>query len=334
MRDILHKLSRRQHLSRDEARAAFDRMMAGDASDAHIAALLMGLAVKGVSPDELTGAAEAMRDRAVVIPHDDSVPLLDTCGTGGDVKGTFNISTAAAILVAACGVKVVKHGNRSASGKFGSADVLEKLGLNLDLPIERLGACLEEVGICFAFARNHHPAMKHVAAVRSTLGIPTIFNLLGPLSNPARAKHQLIGVFSPDVGELMARTLLALGSRRAWVVHAEDGLDELSTLGPTRVWEVKDGDVVSWTLDPASLGLDRPNLSAIQVDSVHTSADMIRDIVNGKRGPARDIAVLNAAAGLVITGDRQNLADALSRVDAVIASGAAQHTLAQLIAFA
>ena len=334
MRDLLKKLACRQSLTREETRAVFSAIMSGEVPETQTAALLMGLAVKGVAADELIGAATAMRERAVVIPHDESEPLLDTCGTGGDIKGTFNISTAAAILVAACGVKVIKHGNRSASGKFGSADVLERLGLNLDLPLERLRDCLAEVGICFAFARNHHPAMKHLAAVRSALGIPTIVNLLGPLSNPGGAKHQLIGVYSPQATELMARTLLALGSRRAWVVHADDGLDELSTLGPTQVCEVSDGGVHPWTLHPESLGLKRPELSELQVDCVHTSADMIRDIFNGKRGPARDIAALNAAAGLVITGKQRNLADALQRVDAAIESGAAQLTLTRLIEFA
>ena len=236
MRDILLKLSRREDLTRDEARQAFELIMSGQAGQAQVGGLLVGLASKGTTAEELIGAATVMREKAVAVdagcaPEDGVV--LDTCGTGGDVRGTFNISTAAAIIAAACGVRVVKHGNRSASSKSGSADVLEKLGVKLELSADQLTRCVNEANICFAFARSHHPAMKHVAAARTALGIPTIFNLLGPLTNPGRARHQLLGVFAPELTDRMASVLRGLGSTRAWVVNAMDGLDEISTLGPT-----------------------------------------------------------------------------------------------------
>ncbi len=334
MRDLFHKLIKRQHLSREETRIAFETIMSGQATDAQVAGLLMALATKGVDLEELIGAAGVMREKVVPVKRDEDEVVLDTCGTGGDVKGTFNISTAAAILVAACGVKVVKHGNRSASSKSGSADVLEKLGVRLDLDPGQLRHCLEAAGICFAFARNHHPAMKHVAAARTSLGVPTIFNLLGPLTNPAQARFQLLGVYSKPLTELLAGVLKETGSRRAWVVHAEDGLDELSTLGPTHICELNKGKVECWTLDPADLGLVKPKLADLQVDSVDASAAAIRSIMHGEFGPKRDIAALNAAAGLVITGRAGDLAQGLIAVDDAITSGKARETLQKLVQFA
>lgn len=334
MRDLFHKLINRQHLTREEAKSAFEAIMDGQASDAQIAGLLMALSTKGVCLDELLGAAGVMREKVVPVDRGVDEVILDTCGTGGDVKGTFNISTAAALLVAACGVKVVKHGNRSASSKSGSADVLEKLGVRLDLNPQQLRSCLDHANICFAFARNHHPAMKHVASARSALGVPTIFNLLGPLTNPARAHCQLLGVYSKHLTELLAGVLKELGSKRAWVVHAEDGLDELSTLGKTHVCELNNGSLNCWSLDPTSLGLPIANLADLQVDSADESARAIRGIVEGVPGARRDIASLNAAAGLVICGTAHDLTDGLAQVDRAISSGAAQRTLERLIEFA
>ncbi len=338
MRDVLLKLTRRQDLTRDEARWAFDAMLSGTASDAQAAGLLMGLAVKGVCGDELAAAAGVMREKVLSIPRNEKEVVLDTCGTGGTGRDTFNVSTAAAILVAACGVKVVKHGNRKASGISGSADVLEVLGVRLDLAPDRLAACLETAGLCFAFARNHHPAMKHVAAARAALGVPTIFNLLGPLTNPARACHQLLGVYDRKFAALLAGVLRDTGSRRAWVVHAHDGLDELSTLGPTHVCDVKDGQITEWTLDPAELGFGRPPEDALRVASAAESAAIIRGIVEGNReGRAKwayDIAALNAAAGLVITGAAGDLPEGLGRIDSAVRNGNARQTLATLSSFA
>jgi anthranilate phosphoribosyltransferase len=333
MKDFLLKLIHRHHLTRLEARIAFEAIMNGQASDAQIGALLMGLASKGVHLEELIGAHGVMRERVVAVPRGEDEVILDTCGTGGDVKGTFNISTTAALLVAACGVKVVKHGNRSASSTSGSADVLEKLGVKLDIPPERLRECLDHAGICFAFARNHHPAMKHVAAARSAMGVPTIFNLLGPLTNPAQAHYQLLGVYSDHLTELLAGVLKEAGSRRAWVVHAEDGLDELSTMSTTHVCELNQGTISHWTLDPQSLGINRPQLHDLQVTSVEQSAAMVVSVLDGEKSAARDIAGLNAAAGLVIAGAVDTLAQGLRAVDQAVLSGAARNTLSRLASF-
>lgn len=334
MRDVLLKLTRRQNLTREEARAAFDALLSGGADDAQTAGLLMGLAVKGVTGDELAGAAGVMREKVLSIPRTGHDVVLDTCGTGGTGRDTFNISTAAALLIAACGGKVVKHGNRRASGISGSADVLEALGVRLDLPPERLSACLDEAGLCFAFARNHHPAMKHVSAARSALSVPTIFNVLGPLTNPARACHQLLGVYDRSLAKLLAGVLRDTGSRRAWVVHADDGLDELSTLGPTHVCELRDGELTEWTLDPATLGLARPSPDDLRVGGPADSAAVIRGILDGHKGPAYDIAALNAAAGLVITSLATDLADGLKSVRKAVETGNARQVLATLISFA
>jgi anthranilate phosphoribosyltransferase len=332
LRDILLKLCRREDLTRDEAREAFAHVMSGEATDAQIGGLLVGLAAKGTTVDELVGAATVMREKAVAIECDSSAGvIIDTCGTGGDVRGTFNISTAAAIIVAAAGVRVVKHGNRSASSKSGSADVLERMGVKLDLTPGELKKCLEAAGICFAFARYHHPAMKFVANARTSLGIPTIFNVLGPLTNPARAKHQLLGVFSAELTDRLAAVLQHLGSERAWVVNAHDGLDELSTIGPTRVSELRDGHISTWTLDPAKLGLSYARLSDLQVSSVEEAADMLRMVMQGTMGPMRDIALLNAAAGLVIAGKCRDLKDGLVVAADAVDSGRAQRTLEALI---
>jgi anthranilate phosphoribosyltransferase len=332
VRDILLKLCRREDLTRDEARDAFLHIMSGQASDAQIGGLLVGLASKGTTVEELVGAASVMREKVVPVSCDPtSGVILDTCGTGGDIRGTFNISTAAALIAAASGVKVVKHGNRSASSKAGSADVLEKLGVKIELPSEGQKRCLEDANICFAFARSHHPAMKFVAQARSALGIPTIFNLLGPLTNPAKARHQLLGVFAPELTDRLAAVLRELGSDRAWVVHAEDGLDELSTIGPTRVSELKDGRVTTWTLDPRSVELPYARLSDLQVHSVDQAAEALRGVLRGERGPMRDISLLNAAAAMVIAGASHDLAHGLGEAADAVDSGRTTATLEALV---
>lgn len=330
-RDTLLKICAREDLSRDEARAAFNYIMEGHASEAQVGGLLVGLVAKGTTVDELVGAASVMREKAVTVGCDPTSLILDTCGTGGDVRGTFNISTAAALIIAACGVPVVKHGNRSASSKSGSADVLEKLGVGLNLTQQRLRECLEKAGICFAFARSHHPAMKHVAAARTSLGIVTIFNLLGPLTNPARARYQLLGVFAPELTDKLAAVLRNLGSVRAWVVHADDGLDEISTLGPTRISELKDGEISSRRFDPKSLGIPYARLSDLQVESAEESAAALREIFDGAKGPKRDIALLNAAAGLVIAGKVDELPAGLAMAAEAVDSGRVRQTLDMLV---
>jgi len=331
LRDILLKLCRREDLSRSEAREAFLHIMSGDAADAQIGGLLVGLAAKGTTVEELVGAATVMREKVIPVICDGAGVVLDTCGTGGDVRGTFNISTAAALITAAAGIKVVKHGNRSASSQSGSADVLEKLGVKIEAQPHQLSRCLREANLCFAFARAHHPAMKFVGAARSALGIPTIFNLLGPLTNPGRAKHQLLGVFAPELTDRLAAVLRELGSERAWVVHADDGLDELSTLGPTRVSELRSGDVLTWRLDPRELGLPYARLSDLQVNSADQSATVIRSILAGQSGPARDIAVLNAGAAIVIAGGAGDLLHGLHAAQQAIDSGKARKTLEALV---
>jgi anthranilate phosphoribosyltransferase len=330
-RDTLLKLCRREDLTRDEAREAFLHIMSGEATDAQIGGLLVGLAAKGTTVEELVGAATVMREKAVPVSWDGEGVIIDTCGTGGDVKHTFNISTAAALIVAGTGVKVVKHGNRSASSKSGSADVLEKLGVKLELRSDQLEACLRECGICFAFARYHHPAMKFVGAARTSLGIPTIFNVLGPLTNPARARHQLLGVFSPELTDRLATVLRALGSERAWVVHADDGLDELSTLGPSRVSELRDGHVHTWKLDPRELGIEYARLSDLRVNSVDEAAQAIHEVLSGQPGPKRDIALLNAAAALVVAEVSPDLEQALKQAAQAVDSGQARRTLEMLV---
>ncbi len=332
MRDILLKLSRREDLTRDEARAAFDTIMSGQASEAQIGGLLVGMASKGTTSDELIGAALVMREKVIPVSCGNRASvILDTCGTGGDVKGTFNISTAAAIIAAACGVKVVKHGNRSASSKSGSADVLEQLGVKLEVDQPVLSRCLDEAGICFAFARSHHPAMKHVATARTSLGIPTIFNLLGPLTNPGRARHQLLGVFAPELTDRLATVLRALGSERAWVVHAQDGLDELSTLGPTRVSELKNGEINTWSFDPAAAGIHYARLSDLVVSSVAEAASALARVIAGEPGPQRDIAALNAAAALVVAGRAKDINEGMILAIEALETGRAQLTLDLLI---
>ncbi|MGA3065994.1 MAG: anthranilate phosphoribosyltransferase [Tepidisphaeraceae bacterium] len=328
---ILQKLGRRENLTRDETREAFLHIMSGNAQAEEIRGLLLGLATKGASVEELVGAATVMREKAVVVPCEDAGDVLDTCGTGGDVRHTFNVSTAAAIIAAACGVKVVKHGNRSASGRAGSADVLEKLGMKLDVSPATLGHCLDKANICFAYARAHHPAMKHVAETRKALGIPTIFNLLGPLTNPGRARHQLIGVFAPELTDRLAAVLRELGSRRAWVVHAEDGLDEISTLGPTRISELRQGQIHTFTLDPAEVDLPRAELSDLQVNSVDEAAMVLQDVLSGRPSPKRDISVLNAAAALVVAEGAENLAEGLQLARNAIDNSTARRTLDLLV---
>lgn len=330
LRDILLKLCRREDLTRDEARDAFLHIMSGDAADAQIGGLLVGLASKGTTVEELVGAATVMREKVVPVACDAAV-ILDTCGTGGDVRGTFNISTAAALVAAGAGVKVVKHGNRSASSQSGSADVLERLGVNIDPGPAATARCLAEANLCFAFARAHHPAMKHVGSARSALGIPTIFNVLGPLTNPGRARHQLLGVFAPELTDRLATVLRELGSERAWVVHAEDGLDELSTLGPTRVSELQDGQIHTRTLDPRSLGFEYARLSDLQVATADESAAVIRNVLAGKKGPARDIVLLNAAAAIHIAGGAADIASGLALARESIDSGRAAQSLQSLV---
>jgi len=331
VRETFLKLCRREDLTRDEAREIFLHIMSGQAPDAQIGGLLVGLAAKGTTVEELVGAATVMREKIIPVDCDAAGVVLDTCGTGGDIRHTFNISTAAALIAAGAGVKVVKHGNRAASGRSGAADVLEKLGLKLETSPENLRRCLDRANICFAFARAHHPAMKFVAEARKALGIPTIFNLLGPLTNPGRARHQLLGVFAPELTDRLATVLRELGSARAWVVHADDGMDEISTLGPTRISELREKHIRSWTLDPKDVGIEYARLSDLQVESVDAAAEALTGVLRGKTGPMRDIALLNGAAAMVVAEKAKDLKEGLALARESVDTGKARVALEMLI---
>lgn len=335
MKELLAKLLRREDLNREEATSAFEAIMAGVADPAQVGALLMGISAKEPGLDELVAAATVMREKSIRIPlPDDETVALDVCGTGGSKHrhlGLFNISTAAAIVIAACGVRVVKHGNRAATSKSGSADVLEALGVKLELTPGQLTQSLCDANLCFAFARSHHPAMKHVAPIRNALGVPTIFNLLGPLTNPAGATHQLLGVYDRKLCWLMSAALLDLGATRAWVVNADDGLDELSTLSDTHVCEVRDGGLHDHVIRPNELGLPKARIEDLRAGSPAESAEMIRGIFAGKSGPPADIVALNAAAGLLIAEKVATLTEGLKAARAAIADGAAKRTLEALV---
>jgi anthranilate phosphoribosyltransferase len=326
LKTVLQQLLSEDDLEPDAAREAFACVFSGDADPVVVSGFLVALQGKGVTADELAAAATVMRQHSLPIDVGDASDLIDTCGTGGTGSGTFNVSTAAALVAAAAGVRVVKHGNRAASSKTGSADVLETLGVRLDKdPKEQLNRC----GIAFAFARNHHPAMKHVAPIRQALGVPTVFNLLGPLTNPAGVRRQLLGVAKPEHSELLANALLRLGSDRAWVVHSDDGQDDLSCVSPTRVSEVRDGSVTTWTFDPSPLGLTG-SVADLQADSPAESAAMIRRVFDGEPGPARDAILLNAAAALVVAGAADDVETALPVVTEVVDTGRAGSTLDRL----
>lgn len=321
-------------LSFAQAQTAMNVIMDGEATPAQIGSYLTALRMKGETVDEIAGSARSMRDHVVAVPVDVTAvtgPLMDTCGTGGDGKHTFNISTTAAFVVAGSGVKVAKHGNRAASSKSGSADVLLALGGNLDLKAEQVAECVHQVGIGFLYAINHHPAMRYAIGPRREIGQRTIFNLLGPLTNPAGATHQLIGAYDPALTEPIANVLAALGSTAAFVVHGADGLDEFSTTGPNRVSHLLNGEVTTFVIDPTELGLPLASLDAMIGGTPAENAHITHDILSGKdQGPRRDIVVLNAAAALSV--ENNDLAAGLEAARAAIDSGSALATLDAWIA--
>ena len=334
---VLEKIEAGTHLSRSEAEAVMEDLLSGRYEDAQIARLLTSLRAKGETLDELIGFATVMRRHARPIFANSTAPpadaLVDTCGTGGDAKGTFNISTGAAFVAAGAGARVAKHGNRSLSSRCGSADVLEALGVRLAVPVERIGEAIRQVGIGFLFAPVVHSAMKHAAAARRQVGGHTIFNLLGPLTNPAGATAQVLGVFDARVSELMARALAALGCRRAFVVHGADGMDEISLSGETQVTELREGAVHSYTLTPEDFGLERAPLEALTGGDAPTNAQIIRRILDGEPGPPRDIVLANAAAALVAAGRAANWRDGVALAAQSIDSGAALRKLDALTEF-
>ena len=317
-------------LSADEMIAVMRQIMTGEATDAQIGGFLIGLRMKGETVDEVVGAATVMRELSTGVSTR-AEHLVDTCGTGGDAAGTFNISTAAALVTAAAGASVAKHGNRSVSSASGSADVLEAAGVNLDLTPEQVGACIERVGIGFLFAPAHHKAMRHAVGPRREMAVRTLFNVLGPLTNPASAPNQVIGVFSDHWVEHLARVLGELGSRHVLVVHAEDGLDEISIAAPTRIAEYRDGAVSTYTVTPEDFGLERADLARIRVDTCDASLARVRECLDDEPCPARDIAALNAGAAVYAAGVAPSLAAGVERARAAIADGSARAKLEELV---
>jgi anthranilate phosphoribosyltransferase len=342
--DALHRIANhRESLSREEARLVMTQVLAGKCTDAQIAALLVALHMKGETVEEIVGFAEAIRAAAVPLGlrpnHTVDVSgterdaLVDTCGTGGDASGTFNISTATALVVAGAGVRVAKHGNRSVTSKCGSADVMEALGVNINLPPAQLAACLEKVGIAFLFAPAMHSAMQHVQSARRQLRLRTVFNLLGPLTNPAHASAQVVGVYSAALVETLAEALSMLGLHRALVVHGLDGLDEITITGPTRIAEVRQGTVRTYEVTPEEFGMNRGTLDDISGGDAAANSAIIAEILGGRKSPRRDVVLLNAAAGLVAAGRANHLADALPFASKSIDSGAAAQKLQALVQF-
>ena len=329
LKPFISKVSLGQSLSEAEAENAFSVVMSGDATDAQIGALLMGMRVRGETTEELVGAARAMRSRAVRINAPPGA--IDTCGTGGDAKGTLNISTAVAIVVAGCGVPVAKHGNRAASSKSGSSDVLSELGVNIDADMKLVERSLWEANIAFLMAPRHHGAMRYVASVRTELATRTIFNLLGPLSNPAEAPRQLMGIFAADYVERQAQVLKSLGSTRAWVVHGSDGMDELTTTDSSTVAELKDGKVELFEISPEDAGVPRARPSDLAGGSPQDNAEALNHLLDGHKGPYRDIVLYNASAALVISDKVKSLKDGVEMAAESIDSGSGRNALAKLI---
>jgi anthranilate phosphoribosyltransferase len=329
--ELIAKLQRHVDLSVEEAAAAMEAIMDGRAQPSQIAGFLVGLAMKGERPDEIVGLARTMRARSTTLSRS-FAPVFDTCGTGGDGANTFNVSTVAAIVLAACGVRVAKHGNRSASSRCGSADLLEALGVHVSAPPPAVERCLEQAGIAFFFAPVFHPSMKHAAVTRKELGIRTAFNLLGPLTNPAGATRQLVGVPRPELTELVARSLAQLGAERAWVVHGADGLDEISTTGYTKVSECRGGSVNTFYLHPADVGLPKSTPESLKGGDAAENAAIARGVLAGRIGSARDVVLLNAGASLLIAGQAATSRDGIAMAAEAIDSGRAASVLEKLIA--
>jgi len=327
---VLKRLSAGESLSTEDSTFVFTSMMDGNVSAARIAAILTAIAMRGPAIEEIIGGARALRSHAVKV--DAPSDAIDLCGTGGDNHGTLNISTAVSFVVAACGVPVAKHGNRAMSSRTGAADVLEALGVSIILKDGGAQACFREAGLCFLFAQTHHPAMRHVGPVRKELGFRTIFNLLGPLSNPAGVKRQLLGVYDASWTEPLARTLQALGTEKAWVVHGSDGLDEITISGSTIVAALENGSVRSFEVMPEKAGLLRAPLSEIKGGSPQENADAIRTTLSGTQSAFRDIVLLNAAAALLIADKCENLRDGAQLAAAAIDHGGATQALEKLVA--
>ena len=330
IREAIDKLVNRVNLSEAETIDVMNQIMTGEATPLQVAAFLTALRMKGESVEEITGAARVMREKAHRV-NVGSKTVLDTCGTGGDQKGTFNISTTAAFVLAGAGVNVAKHGNRSVSSQSGSADVLGALGVKVDAPKERVEQCIAKIGIGFLFAPLLHEAMKYAVQPRRDIGIRTIFNILGPLTNPAMASHQLIGIYSGELVGMIAHVLKNLGSVRAMVVHGLEGLDEISLCGPTKVAELRDGQVKEYTIEPEQFGLQRCRLEDLHGGSAEQSAVVVKGVLEGKEGPARNVVLLNGGAALYVSGSAATMPDGIRLAAESIDSGKARQKLEQLV---
>jgi anthranilate phosphoribosyltransferase len=330
LKSIIGKVATGATLSRDEAASAFDSMMSGEATPSQMGGLLMALRVRGETVDEITGAVSAMRAKMLRVkaPTD----AVDVVGTGGDGSGSVNVSTCASFIVAGAGVPVAKHGNRALSSRSGAADVLASLGVKIDIKPDHVGRCVEEAGIGFMFAPSHHPAMKNVGPTRVELATRTIFNLLGPLSNPAGVKRQMVGVFSRQWVQPLAQVLKNLGAESVWVVHGSDGLDEITTAGPTSVAALKNGKIDTFEITPEHAGLKRVKPEALRGGDAESNAKALLDVLKGKPGPFRDVAILNAAAALIVAGKAKDLKEGAALAAKSIDSGEAQGRLDRLIA--
>jgi anthranilate phosphoribosyltransferase len=326
---LIAKVATGASLAREEAAGAFEQMMSGEATPSQMGALLMALRVRGETVDEITGAVSVMRAKMLRVAAPPNA--VDVVGTGGDASGSFNISTCAALIVAGAGVPVAKHGNRALSSRSGAADVLTALGVNINLAPEEIGRCIAAAGIGFMFAPSHHPAMKNVAATRVELGTRTIFNLLGPLSNPAGVRRQMIGVFSNHWTKPLALVLKNLGAEKVWVVHGSDGLDEITTSGPTSVAALEDGQIKTFEISPEELGLHKVKPEALRGGDAETNAKAVLDVLKGKTSAFRDVALLNAAAALVVAGKAKDLKDGLHAAAHSVDSGEAEGRLDRLI---
>jgi anthranilate phosphoribosyltransferase len=331
--EALARIVEHREIFHEEMLTLMRAIMGGEVSPTLIAAIITGLRVKKETIDEISAAAMVMREFATKVPIADTADLIDTCGTGGDAAHTFNISTAAMFVAAAAGARVAKHGGRSVSSKSGSADVLEALGANINLPPEQVAKSIAEVGVGFMFAPNHHSAMKHAAPVRRELGVKTIFNILGPLTNPAGARQQVMGVFHADLVGIQARVLQRLGSRRVMIVHGMEGLDEISLCGPTMVGELIDGEIREYVVQPTDTGLQVCDAAALRVNGIDASKAMLLAALDNKNGPARDIVAFNAGASIYVAGLANSLVDGVKAALATIASGAARKKLDQFVAY-
>ena len=327
--EAIGKLVQKEHLTQEQSKAVFNQIMCGEATDAQIGAYLIAQRLSGETQAEIAGAAEVMREKATPIPVK-SESIIDTCGTGGDKSNTFNVSTTCAFVLAAAGLAVAKHGNRSVSSSCGSADVLQELGVNLDITPTQVAQCVDEIGIGFLFAPKLHGAMKHAIGPRKEIGQRSIFNLLGPLTNPAGAKHQLMGVFDGNYTSILAHVLGDLGANHAWVVHGEDGLDEITLTASTKVAEYKDGKVNEFTINPVDLGYKLCTKEELAGGSLATNAQIVKDILNGMPGPKKEIVELNAGAAIYIGGKASSLAEGVAKARAIIDSKKALKKLEEL----